>query len=86
MVSAKGYQQTTTAKQTVNCLYPLADTIKSPLTNDRTQQQANHKQEAISFERGHKPRCCKVQIVFLVAVGFTVVVVVVFGVPNSLLL
>ncbi len=37
-----------------------------------------------AFERGHKPRCCKVQIVFLVVV--VVFVVVVFGVPNSLLL
>ncbi len=33
-------------------------------------------------ERGHKPRCCKVQIVFLLVAVF----VVVFGVPNSLLL
>ncbi|CAE8584257.1 unnamed protein product [Polarella glacialis] len=39
----------------------------------------------MQIERGHKPRCCKVQIVFLlVAVVF--IIVVVFGVPNSLLL
>ncbi|CAE8700411.1 unnamed protein product [Polarella glacialis] len=36
-------------------------------------------------ERGHKPRCCKVQIVVVVVV-VVVFVVVVFGVPNSLLL
>jgi hypothetical protein len=35
-------------------------------------------------ERGHKPLCCKVQIVVLLVVIF--IVVVVFGVPNSLLL
>ena len=48
---------------------------------------SHYQTQATTLERGHKPRCCKVQIGFLVvAVVVFIIVVVVFGVPNSLLL
>jgi t-SNARE complex subunit (syntaxin) len=47
--------------------------------------KTNTARTSAATARGHKPRCCKVQIVFVV-VAVVFLIVVVFGVPNSLLL